>query len=204
MTQTTHENTSAYGDTVAGALSEHRVALTETLVRVEECAETLARMAEVVTDTLRSGHKILVAGNGGSAAEAQHFSAELIGRFLRNRPPYPAIALTTDSSVLTALANDYSFEDVFSRQVDGLGGEGDLFIGFSTSGESENVVRAQIAARERGMRVIALTGSRPNRMEENADLTLRVPSTQTPIVQEVHTMVTHLLCGLAEKDLSPE
>jgi D-sedoheptulose 7-phosphate isomerase len=187
----------------AHAFFSHRqTALEETFARLLSDSDTLARVAALLVQALRSGHKILLAGNGGSAAQAQHFAAELIGRFQRERPPYAALALTTDSSILTALANDYSYEDVFVRQIVALGRSGDLLIAFSTSGESANLIRAAEAAHSQEMAVVALTGNRPSRLESAADLAVHVPADETPIVQEVHMMMTHLLCGIAEAELS--
>lgn len=171
------------------------------LAEMERNAEVLGAAAALMIETLRGGGKVLLAGNGGSAAEAQHFAAELVGRFQRERPAYAALALTTDTSILTAVANDYSYEDIFARQVAGLGRRGDLLIAFSTSGESENLVRAAETARERQIAVVAVTGNRPSRLEGAADLTVRTPAEETPVVQELHTMITHLLCDIAETDL---
>jgi D-sedoheptulose 7-phosphate isomerase len=155
-----------------------------------------------LVETLQRGNKILVAGNGGSAAEAQHFSAELVGRFLRDRDPYAAMALTTDSSVLTAVANDYAFEDVFARQVAGLGRPGDLLLAYSTSGESENLIRAADVAGELGMTVLAITGPGDSRLGSMADVSLQVPAQTTPVIQEIQMAVTHLLCEIVEREMS--
>jgi D-sedoheptulose 7-phosphate isomerase len=144
----------------------------------------------------------MVAGNGGSAAEAQHFSAELIGRFMRDRDPYAALALTTDSSILTAVGNDYAFDDVFSRQVAGLGRPGDMFVAYSTSGESENLIRAADVAKSIDIQVVAVTGPHPSRLGDMADLAIVVPASNTPVVQELHMAITHLLCEIAEREMS--
>ncbi len=162
----------------------------------------LAKAAGWLIETLRNGNKVFVAGNGGSAAEAQHFAAELVGRFKRERSPYAVLALTTDTSILTALANDYGYHEVFARQVLGLSQPGDLLVTFSTSGESENLIRAAMAAQQSLVRVIAITGERPNRLERHADLALRVPSIDTAIAQELHMIATHILCDLVEIELS--
>ncbi len=164
-------------------------------------AGMVAAMAREIVEALRAGRKVLVAGNGGSAAEAQHIAAELVGRFLIDRQPFAALALTVDSSVLTAIGNDYSFDDIFARQVDGLGEMGDVLLLCSTSGESENVVRAAVAGARRGLRVLAITGDAPCRLGRDADLTLRVPAIETPIVQELQMVVTHLLCEVVERTL---
>jgi len=174
------------------------VALTQLTTR----AMSLSEVAALLVETLRTGHKVLVAGNGGSAAEAQHFAAELVGRFKRDRAPYAVLSLTTDTSILTAVANDYGYQDVFARQVLAFGQPGDLFIAFSTSGESENMVRAATAAQKCLMTVIAVTGERPNRLGRLADVTVRVPVADTALVQELHMIVTHILCDIAETELA--
>jgi D-sedoheptulose 7-phosphate isomerase len=190
-----------YLDTVGEAIISHRklleVALTQSLSRIAIFAEVVERLIE----TLRSGHKVLVAGNGGSAAEAQHFAAELVGRFKHERSPYAVISLTTDTSILTAVANDYGYQDIFARQVQALGQAGDLLIVFSTSGESENLLCAARSAQQRSMPVIAITGDQPNRLECLADLTVHVPAIDTAITQELHMMVTHILCEIVESEL---
>jgi D-sedoheptulose 7-phosphate isomerase len=191
----------AYDDVVTGLLSERHAMLGAALTQLRLHAASLSALAAILVDTLRAGHKVLVAGNGGSAAEAQHFAAELVGRFKRDRSAYAALALTTDSSILTAVGNDYGYEHVFARQVFALGQPGDLFLAFSTSGESENLVRAAIAARERHMKVAAVTGERPSRLERLADLAVHAPVIDTAIAQEIHMIVTHVLCTIAEAEL---
>lgn len=191
-----------YERIIQAALTDHAVRMTEALTAFDACAGVLAQAAALLVDTLRSGNKVMIAGNGGSAAEAQHFSAELVGRFMRDRDPYAALALTTDSSILTAVGNDYAYDDVFSRQVAGLGQAGDLLIGYSTSGESENLVRAADVARSQDIRVIAITGPRPSRLTDMADVSIKVPGSSTPVVQELHMAITHLLCEIAEREMS--
>lgn len=194
--------TRIHRDAIAGEMSAHRASLHTALEELASKAGTLALIADLLVETLQSGHKILVAGNGGSAAESQHFSAELVGRFRRERPPYAVLALTTDSSILTAVGNDYSFAQVFSRQVEALGRAGDVLLTFSTSGESENLVQAVEAARRNNVATIAVTGPKPNRLARVADHALMLPGLDTPIVQELQMMVTHLLCGIIEDELS--
>jgi len=163
----------------------------------ETLAQPIARAIELLASSLSEGHRLLICGNGGSAADAQHLAAELIGRFERERPALPAIALTTDSSILTALSNDYRFDEVFSRQVRGLGGPGDLLLAISTSGNSVNILRAIEAAHEREMGVIALTGQGGGRIATQlgeSDLLLAVPHTRTARIQEVHLLILHCLC----------
>lgn len=191
----------AYTVTVLDALANRRRALDTGLAEMAVRAGALAEVAARLVEALRAGHKVLVAGNGGSAAEAQHFAAELVGRFKRERAPYPVMSLTTDTSILTAVANDYGYADVFARQVSAFGQPGDLFVAFSTSGESENLVRACAAARQRGLCAVAVTGDRHGRLERAADLTLRMPLLETELIQELHMAVTHILCDIAEREL---
>jgi D-sedoheptulose 7-phosphate isomerase len=148
--------------------------------------------------TLQQGGKILVAGNGGSAADAQHIAGELVSRFAFDRPGLPAIALTTDSSILTAIGNDYGYEKLFARQVQAHGSKGDIFVGYSTSGKSRNILHAFEEARYRGLVCIGLTGNRGGRMRELCDYLLEVPSGDTPKIQEGHLILGHVLCGLIE------
>ncbi|HEY8597237.1 MAG TPA: SIS domain-containing protein [Thermomicrobiales bacterium] len=184
------------------AIAQRRAQLDEALDQLQHCASTLAEVAARVVEALDGGHKVLVAGNGGSAAEAQHFAAELVGRFRRERAPYAVIALTADSAALTAIANDYGYQEVFARQVRGLGQRGDLLLLFSTSGESENLVRAAYAARQCGLATVAIVGARPCRLAEHATLAVRVPASETTLVQELHQVVTHLLCEVIEAELA--
>jgi D-sedoheptulose 7-phosphate isomerase len=147
---------------------------------------------------LQNGGKILLAGNGGSAADAQHIAGEFVSRFAFDRPGLPAIALTTDSSILTAIGNDYGYEKLFTRQIQALGNKGDMFIGYSTSGKSPNILRAFEEARERGLICIGLTGNRGGPMRELCDHILEIPSGDTPKVQEGHLVLGHIICGLVE------
>tara|TARA_R100001143_G_C3360893_1_gene135516 strand:+ start:17489 stop:18619 length:1131 start_codon:yes stop_codon:yes gene_type:complete len=160
--------------------------------------EPISKASEIVIKTLKSRNKILLCGNGGSAADSQHIAAELVGRFKRERTALPAIALTTDSSILTAIANDYGFEEIFSRQITALGRKNDLLIAISTSGSSKNVVRAIEEAHHKGMVVIGLTGELDSPVSEQADLTLKIPTQDTALIQQVHIGIMHLICDLAE------
>jgi D-sedoheptulose 7-phosphate isomerase len=162
-----------------------------------------ATAAEWIVDALAAGGKLLVAGNGGSAADAQHIAAELVGRFTRDRQALSAVALTTDSSVLTSLANDLGAETMFARQVEALGRAGDVLLVLSTSGASANVVAALRIARETGLRTIALTGAAGNAAAEHSDLALRVPSESTARIQETHITLAHAICELVEEALAP-
>jgi len=188
--------------TIVSALADRRAVFDTALSDLAARAAILSAVATRLVNTLRNGYKVLVAGNGGSAAEAQHFAAELVGRFKRERAPYAVLSLTTDTAILTAIANDYGYSDIFARQVLALGNPGDMFIAFSTSGQSENVIRAAVAAQQSLMTVVAITGDLPSRLEHCADFTVKVPLVDTPLVQELHMMVTHLLCDIAESQLS--
>ncbi|VAW96748.1 DnaA initiator-associating protein DiaA [hydrothermal vent metagenome] len=166
--------------------------------------EPITNAVNLLVSALKSKNKILVCGNGGSAADAQHFAAELVCRFERERPSLPAIALTTDSSLLTAISNDYSYKEVFARQVSGLGQQGDILIAISTSGNSKNVLRAMEVAHEKQMPVIALTGHNgghiAKQLSEN-DIEIRVPTDSTARTQEVHILTLHCLCDQIDAQL---
>ena len=162
------------------------------------CFHTLAELSDVITQTgskiastINEGGKVLICGNGGSAADSQHFSAELVGRFYKNREALPAIALTTDTSIITATANDFGYEHIFSRQVEALGQPHDILLGLSTSGNSENVIQAILAAQKKQMHTIALTGADGGELTERVDCSIRVPSRQTPRIQEAHIFILH-------------
>jgi D-sedoheptulose 7-phosphate isomerase len=165
----------------------------------EKLADDLARAAQLISEAMTAGHKLLIFGNGGSAADAQHIAAEMTGRYLKDRQPLPAIALTTDTSALTAIANDYGFEHIFTRQVKALAREGDILLAISTSGNSPNVVKAMETGRELGCHIIALTGHDGGQMASQADLALIVPASQTPLIQEMHITIGHILCDLVER-----
>ena len=158
----------------------------------------------LIWETLKGGHKILLCGNGGSAADAQHIAAELVGRYELQRQAFPAIALTTDTSALTALANDYGYEEVFARQVEALGVAGDLLIAISTSGKSPNVVKAADEARAIGCQTIALTGASGEPLASHCDLAVVVPSNRTSRVQEGHIVIGHIWCEMVDANLANE
>ncbi|MFC4454213.1 D-sedoheptulose 7-phosphate isomerase [Deinococcus sonorensis] len=166
----------------------------EALNRLPELAPQVSAAALACVQALTGGGKLLTCGNGGSAADAQHFAAELTGRYRRERRPLPAIALTTDSSALTCIGNDYAFEEVFARQAQALVQPGDVLVGITTSGNSRNVVRALQVARERGGVTIAFTGEGGGEAAAHADIALRAPSTRTAHIQELHILMIHVLC----------
>lgn len=191
-----------YHDFIVNTLAQRRIQLGMALESLTTRATVLTEVAMELVETLRSGNKVLVAGNGGSAAQAQHLAAELVGRFKRERAPYAVISLSTDLAIITAVSNDYGYQDVFARQVRALGQPGDLLMAFSTSGESENLLRAAQAGHEGLLTVVAVTGEQPSRLERLADMTIRVPLVDTATVQELHMVVIHILCDLAESRLS--
>ena len=160
------------------------------------------RAAAAMTDAIRNGGKIMFCGNGGSAADSQHLAAELIGRYLRDRKPLPAIALTVDTSALTAIANDSGYADVFARQLRGLGRRGDVLVGLSTSGNSENVLRALVAAGELGIATIGLTGRAGGKLRAACDIAICVPADEANHIQEMHIAIGHYLCGFVENAVS--
>jgi D-sedoheptulose 7-phosphate isomerase len=185
-----------------------RGALDESIAVKERCkqelVEVITRVAAVIGERLRADGKVVLFGNGGSAADAQHLAAEFVGRFRRHRRPLAALALTTDTSCLTAISNDFGFDEVFARQVHALVGPGDVVIGLSTSGTSNNVVRGLEVARSKGATVIALTGQGGGRLRSVADTTIMVPSDSAPRVQEAHITIGHILCDLVERELRGE
>ena len=178
----------------------------ESLAVVQDAAEQLAgRMAEAaetIIASARAGGGVYVFGNGGSAADAQHIAGELVGRFLIERPAIKAVALTTDTSILTAVSNDYGFDHVYVRQLEAMGARGDVAMALSTSGNSPSIVSALAKAREMGLKTIALTGRGGGQCAEYADVLLDVPSEHTPRIQEAHTLVYHIICQLVESALA--
>ena len=168
-----------------------------------EFVAVITAIADRVTDALIAGHKLLLAGNGGSAADAQHLAGEFLSRFGYDRAPLAAVALTTDSSVMTAIGNDYGYERLFERQVLGLGRRGDVLIAISTSGRSPNILRALRAARESGVVAIGFTGRGGGDMPALCDLCLLAPSDSTPLIQQLHITAGHIICGLVEERLFP-
>lgn len=163
--------------------------------------EDIVRVAEIIKEAIKNKKKILFFGNGGSAADAQHLTAEFVNRFLFDRPALPAISLTTDTSVLTSITNDSDYRFIFSRQVEALGHEGDVAIGISTSGTSPNVVEGLEKARIMGMKTVAFIGEKEGNLRESVDIIISVPSTCTPRIQEAHIMLGHIICQLVEEGI---
>jgi D-sedoheptulose 7-phosphate isomerase len=168
---------------------------------IRQNAELLNQMVKIVVNAFKAGNKVLLFGNGGSAADAQHIAAEFINRFLIERPPLPAIALTTDTSILTSISNDYGYVDSFSKQVKALGKEGDVAIGISTSGSAPNVIKAMKVAREIGLKTVGLTGMDGGELAKVVDLAIVVNSQVTPRIQEVHITIGHVLCEMVDRML---
>ncbi|RQW89057.1 MAG: SIS domain-containing protein [Geobacter sp.] len=188
-------------DRISAAFLSHREVL-EALER--ELTPKIIRVADLLVDTFRNGNKLLVMGNGGSAADAQHLAGEIVGRFLLERRGLPAIALSTDTSILTALGNDYGFDAIFRRQVEAHAREGDVVIGISTSGSSPNVRSALCLAREMGCRTVGLLGKDGGSIRDLVDIDLTVPGHDTPRIQEGHITIIHILCELVEQTLFGE
>ena len=162
---------------------------------------TMTEVSDVCVESLQAGGKVLLAGNGGSAADAQHIAGELVSRFAFDRPGLPAIALTTDTSIMTAIGNDYGYEKLFERQIQALGNSGDIFIAYSTSGNSKNIVAALREAKRKGLVSVGLTGNRRGAMDELCDFVFAVPSPNTPKIQEGHLIIGHTLCGIIEEKI---
>lgn len=175
--------------------------LSEGATALQQQADAIAEIAEICTAALRNGHKIIFCGNGGSAAQSQHLAAELVGRYKLDRPALAALSLTVDSSNITAIANDYGYNEIFSRQLEGVGRAGDVLIGLSTSGNSPNVLAAFTQADKMGIRTIALVGRDGGKMAAAAQTTLIVPAETSAHIQELHIATGHLICDLIEKDI---
>jgi D-sedoheptulose 7-phosphate isomerase len=198
----------ARGATQADLDAVARASLEESLrvkrATLDVCIPTIAEAGEFLIEAFRGGAKVLCFGNGGSAADAQHFASELAGRFHRERRPLPALALTANSSDLTGIGNDYGFERVFERLIEAHGRRGDVAFAISTSGNSANVNAAVIEGGKRGLRTIALTGRVGGKLADLAELVIRVPSEETPRIQEAHTAICHVLCELVDSVLFPD
>ncbi len=191
-------------DLAAVARASLEESLRVTRATLERCTPTIAEAGEILIEALQGGAKVLCFGNGGSAADAQHFASELTGRFLRERRPLPALALSANSSDLTGIGNDYGFERVFERLIDAHGRRGDVAFAISTSGNSANVNAAVIEAHKRGLRTIALTGRDGGKLADLAERVICVPSEETPRIQESHAAICHALCEMIDSVLFPE
>jgi D-sedoheptulose 7-phosphate isomerase len=174
------------------------LAVVEAATQSDAFKQSLLAAIDCILKSLQAGGKILLAGNGGSAGDAQHIAGEFLSRLNFDRSPLPAVALTTDTSVLTAIGNDYGYEKLFERQVNGLGNAGDVFIGISTSGRSPNILAALRAARDKGMVTIGFCGADPRDMGPLCDLTVKAPSGDTPMIQQIHIIAAHIICGGVE------
>jgi len=161
--------------------------------------DLIAEIGEVLVSVYNNGNKLLIAGNGGSAADAQHIAGELVSKFYFDRPALPAIALTTDTSIITAIGNDYGYEKLFSRQIEANGVKGDVFLGISTSGNSANIIEGLKVAKEKGIMTIGLTGKTGGKMKDFCDYCICVPSNETPRIQEAHILIGHILCSIIEE-----
>ncbi len=170
----------------------------------EDLLNKIEQVCRLCVELYKTKNKTILAGNGGSAADAQHIAAELVGRYGFDRPSIPSLALTTDTSCLTAIGNDYGYDKVFSRQLEGMGQNGDLFIGISTSGNSKNIINAFEVAKQKGIKTVALVGKDGGEMAKIADIALVVPSDSTPRIQESHILIGHIICDIIEKEIFGE
>ena len=181
------------------SLIQDSISVKQSLLQDETMLKTINTVVQVISDAFIAGNKVLFCGNGGSAADAQHLAAEFSGRFYKNRKALPAEALHCNTSYLTAVANDYSYDVIYARLVDGIGVKGDVLLGFSTSGNSTNIIKAFEVAREMGIVTIGLTGTSGGRMKPLSDYLFNVPSTTTPRIQESHILLGHIICELVEE-----
>ena len=180
---------------------EHSIEVKKLLLADQHLINQIEEAAKVIIKAYRNGNKTLIAGNGGSAADAQHIAGELVNKFYFDRPGVASIALTTDTSILTAIGNDYGFDRIFERQIQAQGTKGDVFIGISTSGNSNNIIQALIACKEKGIFSIGLTGEKESKMDSLCDICLKVHSNETPRIQETHILIEHIICCLVEESL---
>ena len=183
---------------------ESSIALKERLLKTENLVATVSRVTEILIDAFKAGKKVLLFGNGGSAADAQHIAAEFVGRFAFDRPALPALALSANTSCVTAIGNDYGFNRVFSRQIEALARSGDVAIGISTSGQSQNVILAMSIAKKMGLHTIGLTGSAEGGLADAVEYCIRVPSSETPRIQECHILIGHIISELVEQTIFHE
>ena|SRR5579864_4397436 len=183
---------------------EASIATKERLLADANLVATVGSVSEILIDAFRAGNKVLLFGNGGSAADAQHIAAEFVGRFAFNRPPLPALALSVNTSCVTAIGNDYGFDLVFSRQIEALARRGDVAVGITTSGNSPNVVQAMVTAKKMGLHTVGLTGSKACKLNQTVDYCFCVPSDETPRIQECHILIGHIISELVERTIFHE
>src|SRR5580700_9626333 len=196
-------NTAAFEQRVSASIRAS-IGVKELLIRNAEVVSLIAKVSELLIDTVDKGNKILLFGNGGSAADAQHIAAEFVGRFAFDRPALPALALSVNTSCVTAIGNDYGFDLVFSRQIEALARPGDLAIGISTSGNSANVLHGLATAREKGLRTVAFTGCAGGKLKNAAEYCICAPSNETPRIQECHILIGHIISELVEETIFHE
>ena len=180
------------------------ISVKEAILNSPDLLDTIEQACAVVTNAYKAGKKTLLGGNGGSAADAQHIAGEFVSRFYFDRPGLPSIAFSTDTSILTAIGNDYGYEKLFSRQVQAHGTHGDVFIGISTSGNSPNIIEALKMCKEKGVITIGFTGATGGKMADLCDICIKVPSTETPRIQESHILIGHIICCVVEEKIFPE
>ena len=180
---------------------EQSIRTKEEILKSSLIVSNIQKSAEILIETYKNGGKVFLAGNGGSAADSQHIATELVSKFFKERKPLNAMALTTNTSAITAIGNDYGYEYVFSRQLEAYSKKGDIFVAISTSGNSENIIEALKKAKDLGLKTIGFAGKNGGKMESFCDLIIKVPSTVTPTIQESHIMIGHLICAVVEKEL---
>lgn len=176
--------------------------ISKNFINLKSLAPIIDEVAKICFVALENGNKILFCGNGGSASDSQHLASELVGKYKKNRKSFPALALTTNSSIITALANDFGYDEVFKRQVEGLGNKGDILFALSTSGESKNVLLALEKAKEMGLITVAMTGSKKSSLSSMADFSINTPSEITNHIQEMHIAIGHIICDIVEKEMT--
>lgn len=183
------------------AYIEASIQTKQEILNDKDLLETITQVANVMTEACKSSNKVLVAGNGGSAADAQHFAGELVSKFFFDRPGLPAFSLATDTSILTAIGNDYGYDRSFARQIQAVGNKGDVFLGISTSGNSKNIVLAVEEAKKKEIITVALVGSKACMLDNLCDYVIKVPSDITPTIQESHLMIEHMICAIIENNI---
>jgi D-sedoheptulose 7-phosphate isomerase len=187
---------------IAKLFSDDMKRKSENLIQLAAQADLIVQVSDCMVSCFKSGNKVMFCGNGGSAADAQHLAAEFMGRYLKERAPLPSIALNANTSSITAIGNDYGYEKIFERQVRGIGSEGDVLVGISTSGNSLNIVEAFQVAQKIGIKTVALTGNDGGKLSQLADINIIVPASDTPSIQEMHITVGHAICGFVEDALT--